>query len=146
MLCDHAALLRVDYQRNSLSATDHAELSAHLQQCEHCQREFAAMQQMNALLDREQQPSPQARTRFLAQLQQETAAVRPGPLAWLQQWWSSRPLGAFSYSAALLVAGVLSGQLLPPHSLGIGPQMAEVNAERLVQLCAVPPPPFDPVL
>lgn len=148
MFCENAGPLLVEYQRNALAATEQAALAAHLQQCAQCSRELAALQQLGSLLDREQQPSPQARARFMVQLRQETQRadnVRPALLVWLQQWWAARPLGAFSYSAALVVAGVLSGQMLPPHSLGIGPQQPMVESsptpDRLIQLCAVPPAP-----
>jgi anti-sigma factor RsiW len=154
MLCENAGLLLVDYQHNRLAPTEHAALSLHLQQCEHCRAELVTLQQLNLLLDREEQPSPLARARFTAQLQQaasrSNSASRPGFALWLQSWWSARPFGAFSYSAALLVAGILSGQSLPPHSLGIGPQppLAERNlsSERLIQLCAVPAPPNSALL
>lgn len=149
LTCEQAAAALVDNRHGANSTANNATLDAHLAQCPACAADAAALQDLQQLLDRPLQPSPLARARFLAALRQaETTAGRPGLLQWLQSLWPARPIGSFSYSAALLLAGVLGGQLLPPHSLGIGPELAEqgLTPDRLVQLCAVPPPPAGTVL
>jgi hypothetical protein len=111
------------------------------------------LRELQELLDREQQPSASARVRFLAKLQQQideqqTIVASPPPnrlITLFQSWWPAQPIGAFSYSAALLVVGLFTGQLLPPRSFGIGmdeKQLArqELNGARSIQLCSVPPP------
>ena len=153
MHCEQASALLVDYQRNELAASERSSLALHLQQCKHCSSELQSLLAISQLLDYEQQPSPQARERFLARLQQtagstsSNAGVQSGMVGWFQQLWLARPLAAFSYSAALLVVGLLSGQLLPPHALGVGPQVEQKpDAARIVQLCAAPTAPATPSL
>lgn len=53
--------------------------------------------------------------------------------------WPTRPLGAFSYSTALLFMGLLGGQLLPPGALGVsGPEAAqETKTTNGVLICPV---------
>jgi hypothetical protein len=120
--------------------------------------EDKSLRELQVLLDREQEPSASARSRFMAKLQQHLnepqAVASPQPnrlVAWFQSWWPAQPIGAVSYSAALLAVGLLAGQLLPPRSLGIGMDAAQLarqdlSGERLIQLCNVPPPPADSLL
>jgi hypothetical protein len=54
--------------------------------------------------------------------------------------WPSRPLGAFSYSFVLVLCGMFSGQLLPAGTL-VGANVADIPAERLIQLCRIPDSP-----
>jgi hypothetical protein len=148
MNCTHCQSLLTDHDRNTLPAATRAEVDLHLQHCAVCAEALAALREVNRLLDVELQPSPQLRQTFLAGLRQYGGAPSaPGhstgsAIARLfQAWWPSRPLGAFSYSAALLLCGVLSGQLLPQALPGSGAAdiAADIPRERLIQLCAVPP-------
>jgi anti-sigma factor RsiW len=162
MNCEHYQTLFSDYERNALGAQAAQDLSAHLQTCEHCAAMLASVQQLRQLLDIQHTPSPGAEARFRARLQREgllvppqkaSAAITSGSRSFaavMQQWWHkywpSQPLGAFSYSVALLVMGLAGGQYLPARSFGFGAdpgQLAEQNLsrERLIQLCNVPPQP-----
>ena len=148
MHCEQASSLLVDYQRNELAAGERSALAQHLQHCADCSSELQSLLAMSRVLDHEQQPSPQARERFLARLQQiagnagSNAGVQTGMVGWFRQLWLARPVTAFGYSAVLLVVGLLSGQLLPPHALGVGPRPEQnSNADRIVQLCAAPAVP-----
>lgn len=147
MNCNDCQELLPGLDRAELSAALHAELGAHLRACEACARAHAALRELASLLDNEAIPSPALRAQVLARLQHEagtrkvlTAVPAPRWSSWFAALWPSRPLGAFSYSLALVLCGVFSGQLLPPGSLGVGtnPDTAAIPAERLVQLCAVP--------
>lgn len=78
-------------------------------------------------------PSPGLRRQVLARLDQESTLGRPfaATLAGLfARLWPSRPVGAFSYSLVLVLAGMFSGQLLP---LGV-----DSTADNPYQLCPVP--------
>lgn len=101
------------------------------------------LQELEQLLAREQEPSPLARARFLAALQQEAQhqmQTNGNPvIGFFRSLWPARPVWGFGYSAALLVLGLFAGQLLPPHSFGMGPQVT-ASAARAVELCLVPPP------
>jgi anti-sigma factor RsiW len=147
MNCEHCRELLPGHERAELSpelsADQHAAVSAHLQTCATCAKAALALRELNALLDTEVQPSPGLRTQVLARLQQETAGSRTGAPSGLSTlfmaWWPSRPIGAFGYSLALVLCGMLSGQLLP---LGA----ADIPPERLYQLCPVPDAPSRDVL
>ena len=148
MHCEQASALLVDYQHNELAAGERSALAQHLQHCADCNSELQSLLVMSRLLDHEQQPSPQARERFFAHLQQiagntgSNSGGQTGMVGWFRQLWLARPVTAFGYSAVLLVVGLLSGQLLSPHALGVGPRPEQVpNADRIVQLCAAPVAP-----
>jgi hypothetical protein len=102
------------------------------------------LKELEQLLAREQAPSPLARARFVAALQQEVqrplqAVVADAGLAgFFRSLWPARPAWGMGYSAALLALGMLAGQMLPPHSMGMG-----AEPERQTQVCAVPPVPVN---
>ena len=143
---EHVDGFLAEYERGTLPPAERLRVSLHLEHCQHCAAEYASLQQLAHLLDIEHQPSPAARSRLVAAL---AAAAPPSAAlsAWQSWWrgfWQARPLGALSYSAGMLAVGLVVGQWLPPQSLGFtSPWLAEqsVSADRLVQLCAVPPPP-----
>ena len=141
MNCEHCRELLPARERGELTPELASALDAHVQGCASCARADAALRALNTLLDVDVTPSPGLRRRVLAQLEQETAQYK-APVAafatWFARVWPSRPLGAFSYSLALVLCGVFGGQLLPG---GAGANVAEIPAERLYQLCAVPAPP-----
>lgn len=158
MNCEHCQTLFFDYERKTLGAEAQQQLTSHLQDCAHCQAMLADLRQMNLLLDVEHAPSPQAAARFQQQLQLEKAAALSGTSkqhpaastlwesvrqAW-RRYWPSQPLAGFAYSIALLMMGFVGGQYLPARTFGFGADagLAEQNLsrERLIQLCAVPPP------
>jgi anti-sigma factor RsiW len=146
MNCEHCRELLPGHERaelspelaRELSPDQQAAVSAHLQTCATCAKAALALRELNVLLDTDVQPSPGLRTQVLARLQQEAAGNRTGALSSLSTLfmalWPSRPIGAFSYSLALVLCGMLSGQLLP---LGA----ADIPPERLYQLCPVPDAP-----
>lgn len=139
MNCENCRALLPEHLRSALAADLAAEVLSHLHNCPNCRAEHAALQHINALLDIETQPSAQLRQNFMARLQLLPPPRRVAEL--FRTWWPSRPIGAFSYSAALLLCGVIGGQWLPL----VGPtSMAaafgdNLGGDRLVQLCAVPP-------
>jgi anti-sigma factor RsiW len=149
MNCEHCKAALVEYCRNELPADTQAQVTGHLATCTGCSTELAALRQLGALLDTEEQPSPRLRANFLARLEEASRTGVPvqtatrGLATLFRELWPSRPLGAFSYSLALVVCGMVSGQLLPPGSLGLGTTAQFSNripAEQLIQLCAVPAP------
>ena len=142
MNCEQCQELLSAHERAELSPQIQTEVVAHLQICATCGQAHAALQQLHALLDAEIAPSPTLRQRVLTRLAAEaTPPHTPTAVfgALFARLWPSRPLGAFSYSLALVLCGVFGGQLLP----GAGSDLADLPAERLYQLCAVPagPPP-----
>ena len=103
-------------------------------------------------------------TRFEKELAAEVQRMRsPGSTvpkrvpSLLHALWPARPAWAFAYSLLLLSCGLISGQLLPPDSLGIGPdssvagrngaiENASLSPEQLVQMCSVQNPQLLDVL
>ena len=140
--CEQAQLWLAEDRPHNLTMPEQQALTQHMQGCAACAAEAAELQELQHLLAREQSPSPLARARFLAALQQESLHQPPvvaggnGVATFFRSLWPSRPAWGLGYSAALLVVGLVAGQLLPPRSLGVGPQLSE---ERLVHMCAVPP-------
>ncbi|HWK54600.1 MAG TPA: hypothetical protein VNR18_09530 [Hyphomicrobiales bacterium] len=139
-------------------------LQAHLAQCPACTHEAAQLEQLFALLDYQEQPSPALAAGFAVRLGQagtaspgtaytavpleQTTAPRPGPApiksaapfsGLFRMLWPTRPLGAFSYSTALLCVGLLGGQLLPPGALGVHTPNAnqEPAATNGILICPV---------
>ena len=149
MNCEHCQELLPARERGELDAGSASAVSAHLRECAACGDAEAALRALHSLLDTEVRPSPGLRAQVLARLEQEGAQQRrqAAPAGFLAagfaKLWPSRPLGAFSYSLALLLCGVFGGQLLPG---GAGDNVADIPAERLYQLCAVPAPPTRDIL
>jgi hypothetical protein len=112
------------------SAELRASVAAHLKTCADCAAVSASLRELGTLLDAELTPSSGLRRQVLARLEQEVPARSFATL--FMQLWASRPVGAFSYSLALVLVGMFSGQLLPT-------QTAAVPAEY--QLCPVPEGP-----
>jgi anti-sigma factor RsiW len=138
MNCEHCQELLPVRERGELPSELQDEVAAHLLACADCARVSTELRALNALLDVEMTPAPDLRRRTLARLAQAgTRQAVPPVAALFAKVWPSRPLGAFSYSLALVLFGMFSGQLLP----GVGANLADIPAERLYQLCAVPEPP-----
>ncbi len=133
MNCEHCQELL--HGRDSTESPElRAALAAHLQSCTACAAVEASLAELGVLLDTELTPSAGLRRQVLARLEQEGAQPKAATsfAALFAQLWSSRPLGAFSYSLALVLVGMFSGQLLPTNT-------AAVSAEY--QLCPVPEGP-----
>src|SRR5690242_263240 len=131
MNCEHCQELL--HQLHGRDADESPELQAHLQGCADCTAVSASLRTLGSLLDAELTPSSGLRRQVLARIEQEAPARSFAAL--FTQLWSSRPIGAFSYSLALVLVGMLSGHLLPSDT-------AATPAEY--QLCPVPDgPPRD---
>ncbi len=147
MNCKQCAELLVDYSCAALPPASREAVAGHLQNCRTCSVELAGLQQIEALLDRTEEPSARLQQNFQVRLAAEighhvsTSIPKVQPRAGLfQAWWPSRPVAAICYSFALLACGVVSGQLLPPSSLGIGGEyvLQGNNRDSVAQLCSVP--------
>ncbi len=140
MNCEHCQELLPGHERAELSPEQQAAVTAHLQTCAVCMRAAVLLRELNVLLDIEAQASPGLRRQVLARLEQEVGqrGTASSLAALFMSLWPSKPLGAFSYSLALVLCGMFSGQLLP---LATGADVADIPAERLVQLCQVPDAP-----
>ncbi|MDY6982371.1 MAG: hypothetical protein SV422_04735 [Pseudomonadota bacterium] len=148
MNCDHCQDLLHARERGELSpdmSPDvHTALAAHVHECADCARADASLRELNALLDAEVVPSPGLRRQVLARLEQEAALRSTAVTAfglWFARLWPSRPLGAFSYSLALVLCGMFGGQLLPAFGTD-----ANVAQEGLYHLCPVPDGPGTAIL
>jgi anti-sigma factor RsiW len=153
MNCKQCSELLVDYSRDDLPADVRWTVAGHLSTCNICTAELAQLQALDALLDQAEQPSSQLRENFHARLADEIAqAGRPygqqPPRAGLfQTLWPARPFAALCYSFALLACGLVSGQLLPPATLGFANNFVDQeNARNLPQICSVPIPANNEVL
>ncbi|MGV3592026.1 MAG: anti-sigma factor family protein [Gammaproteobacteria bacterium] len=144
MNCDHCQELLHARERGELPGEMHAALATHLRGCADCTRADLALRELNELLDAEVVASPGLRRQVLARLEQDVA-LRGIPAtafgAWFTRLWPSRPLGAFSYSLALVLCGMFGGQLLP-GAFGNDP----AARPALYQLCPVPDGPGTPIL
>ncbi len=144
MNCEHCQELLPGYEQAELSPDMQAAVTVHLQTCAACTQAAVALRELNALLDVETVASPGLRRQVLARLEQEAGQRKGLSLATLfTSLWPSKPLGAFSYSLALVLCGMFSGQLLP---LAANADLADIPAERLVQLCPVPDGPRRDIL
>lgn len=139
MNCEHCQeLLHQLHGRDAdaspaLFSEQQANIATHLKSCANCAAVSASLRTLGTLLDAELTPAPGLRRQVLARLEQEVPARSFAAL--FTQLWSSRPIGAFSYSLALVLVGMFSGHLLPMNT-------AAVEAEY--QLCPVPDrPPSD---
>lgn len=141
MNCEHYRELLPARARAELPPGLQQEVAAHLRTCAACARADESLHELNMLLDREVEPSPGLRRQVLARLDEE-AARRAAPIAGFAAWcangfarlWPTRPLGAFSYSLALVLCGMFGGQLLPGAASGLGGSAADSQ----YQLCPVP--------
>ena len=112
MKCEHIAELLPDYLQGRLSAEQHHNVEAHLEQCADCSEEVVIWRKLSLLPD--EQPSPASRARFESMLQ----GYQAGRSEWWKQaftWnrnvfhWLRSPLGAAAWSVALLAIGVYAG-------------------------------------
>jgi hypothetical protein len=112
MKCEHIVGLLPDYLQGRLSAEQHENVEAHLEQCADCSEEVFIWRKLSLLPD--EQPSPASRARFESMLQ----AYQAGRSEWWKQaftWnrnvfhWLRSPLGAAAWSVALLAIGVYAG-------------------------------------
>ncbi len=133
MNCEHCQELL--HQLHGRDADESPELQLHLKGCADCAAVSASLRTLGTLLDAELTPSSGLRRQVLARLEQEVPARSFTAL--FTQLWSSRPIGAFSYSLALVLVGMFSGHLLPTNTTA---------AEVEYQLCPLPDrPPSDPL-
>lgn len=124
--CEQIGDLLPDYFQGSLSGEKKTIVETHLVECADCRDEVAVWQKL-ALLPVEQ-PSAESRLRFAALLHayQEGRSDRgrahferehfaPQPLPAGSRWsfwqWLRTPVGAVAWSAALLLIGLLAGNL-----------------------------------
>src|SRR5690606_9714519 len=102
-------------RRESASPDERSALQAHLAQCPACAREAARLEQLFTLLDHQEQPPPTLATGFAARttttLHEQSASAKSAPVRTMPTFslgglfralWPTRPLGAFSYSTAVL--------------------------------------------
>ncbi len=153
MNCKQCSELLVDYSRDDLPADVRWTVAGHVSTCNICTAELAQLQALDALLDQTEQPSSQLRENFQARLANEIAQTgRPldqqlPRAGWFQALWPARPFAALCYSFALLACGLVSGQLLPPATLGFANDFADQeNSRNLPQICSVPIPVNNEVL
>jgi anti-sigma-K factor RskA len=119
MKCEHIAELLPDYLQGRLSAEQHHNVEAHLEQCADCSEEVVMWRKLSLLPD--EQPSPASRARFAALLQAYQAG-RSSQSEGGSEWWKRAftwnrnvfhglrsPLGAAAWSVALLAFGVYAG-------------------------------------
>jgi anti-sigma factor RsiW len=151
MNCKQCSDLLIDYCRDELPATGKAVIVNHLLDCKSCTAELAGLQEMATLLDATEQAPVNMQKLFQALLNAELA--RPTYIAaqksqtrsgWFQSLWPSRPFGAICYSFALLACGLVSGQLLPPSTLGLASGSSASGTQ--LQMCSVPVPAINAVL
>jgi anti-sigma factor RsiW len=146
MNCKQCSELLIDYLRDELPANSKATISAHLHGCINCSTELAKLQELATLLDHTEQPSARLQENFQARLAAEIATPArvpaqkaPGRFGLFQAIWPSRPFAAVCYSFALLACGLVSGQLLPPATLGFAAMDGSAAGDQL-QICLVPRP------
>ena len=119
MGCEHIAERLPDYLQGRLSAEQHHNVEAHLEQCADCSEEVVIWRKLSLLPV--EQPDPASRTRF-EDLLQAYQAGRSGQAKGGSEWWKRAspwnwnvfhglrsPLGAAAWSVALLAIGVYAG-------------------------------------
>ncbi|HUC54361.1 MAG TPA: zf-HC2 domain-containing protein [Candidatus Cybelea sp.] len=119
MKCEHIAELLPDYLEGRLSADQHHNVEAHLEQCADCSEEVVIWRKLSLLpVD---QPGPESRARFEAMFEAYQAG-RSNPPAddshqgkrastwnWNVFHWLRSPLGAMAWSVTLVAIGVFAG-------------------------------------
>lgn len=124
--CNDCRQLFTALDRGELDSTLSDQIASHLAHCADCSAELQQYQQLFSLLDCEEVVSPAMNRRFAATLQAAAPASAPSTMptrtvasyaaAGFQRFWPSRPAWAGAYSCALLLCGVLTGQLLPTNN------------------------------
>jgi len=120
MSCDETPALVIDRLKGLSSAADEQRLAAHLLGCDACRTEAAATEAVWKRLGAVEVdvPSARLRARFHAGLAaHEAAAARPWAERVLGSFWPRQPAFAATFAVALVLAGVLVGQLLPSSSV-----------------------------
>jgi anti-sigma factor RsiW len=112
MKCEHIAERLPDYLQGRLSAEQHHNVEAHLEQCADCSEEVVVWRKLSLLPV--EQPGPASRARFEAMLQayqagRSSQAKGGSARNWNVFHWLRSPLGAAAWSAALLAIGVYAG-------------------------------------
>jgi anti-sigma factor RsiW len=129
MSCDETPALVIDRLKGLLEPADEQRLNAHLAGCAACRTEAAATEVVWRRLGAAEVdvPSARLRARFHAGLAaHEAAASRPWSERLFGSLWPQQPAFAATFTVALVLAGVLVGQLLPSSSV----DTAEVAALR----------------
>lgn len=141
-------------------AAQHDEVATHLQHCAACSNTYAKLLELHAMLDVPELPSPEFASRFQQNLARElqnrrvTGHKEKQSVRLFHALWPARPAWAFAYSVLLLSCGLVSGQLLPPETLGFresgGTALASegvaISPEQLVRMCSVQNPQNSEVL
>lgn len=117
MNCEHIAELLPDYLQSSLNPEQTALVEAHVAACAECSEEVSVWQKLSLLPV--EQPSLASRAHFEAMLDayqtargEQSSSSSAGAkknLGWAALAWFRSPLGAFAWSAALLVLGFYAG-------------------------------------
>jgi anti-sigma-K factor RskA len=146
--CEQMDRLLPDYLQGALSSAQAAEVEQHCEHCANCAQDIVIWKQL-AMLP-EEKPSAESRQRFEAMLHAYSATAseiapahsnaRPSrPVATKPSWnfleWLRSPMGAVSWSAALLIIGLFVGTQIgnrttPAHSDEIASLHAEVTSMR----------------
>lgn len=118
MNCDQADKLLMDSLMGALDPDDRRDLDEHLASCERCGEEAAGMESLWQELgdldaSRRAVPSDKLTRRFQLTLADFKtglrAASRPGLSEWWASLWTARPAWQATFSAALLLIGVIVG-------------------------------------
>jgi HEAT repeats/Putative zinc-finger len=127
----------IDYQDGTLAPDESAQVRAHLVTCLHCQREWAALQEITRKLDQLPipEPSPRLHENFYAMLEtHQRAADSISPFAlvksrfdvWFAPLLPSRPTLQFVLAVALLAGGLFVGARFLHHA----PDTSAANATQ----------------
>ena len=155
MNCKQCSELLIDYSCGELPTDLGATITSHLDTCSSCTAELGRLQELYMLLERSELPSHQLRDNFHARLAGDIAwssrahSRPPSTRAGLfERVWPARPFAALCYSFALLACGLVSGQLLPPATLGFSNDLAGQGdgGRNIPQICSVPVPVNNEIL
>jgi anti-sigma factor RsiW len=147
--CEQMEQLLPDYLQGALSSAQAAEVEQHCEHCANCAQDIVMWKQL-AMLPAEK-PSAESRQRFdailhaysattaetAAQVRSVAHATQPASTkpSWNFLEWLRSPLGAFAWSAALLLIGLYAGthigtRATPEHNDEISSLHAEVTSMR----------------
>jgi hypothetical protein len=107
-----------DYLAKSLSQEVGAVIQSHIAICGACRQELERLESVWSRLGvlEDAQPSPQARARFYAMLEEHQLELSSQPkrrvtfLHWLEGWWPARPIWQCALGLLLLTVGVGLGR------------------------------------
>lgn len=136
--CEDCRQLLPLHERGELAPEQLAAVEAHLAHCVACGNELEHLRQLFGLLDEAELPDPRVQDRVMASAA-DMLRKPPRLLPWWRAFWFRQPLWATCYSLVLLGGGVLTGQLLPPGSLGLTTSGSDsmLSEERLLQICPI---------